>query len=90
MTSTLVAFLRVQDRLAGVSNWSLWKAMIVLILEEGDLWDIVENLVVPSIDAMLTVEFRKRKIRAKRTILDAVKDHVIPYVSGKDFTFHMW
>jgi hypothetical protein len=35
-------------------------------------------------------EFRKRNIRAKRTILDAVKDHVIPHVSGKDFTFQMW
>jgi hypothetical protein len=30
-------------------------------------------------------EFRKRNIKAKRTILDAVKDHIIPHVSGKTF-----
>jgi hypothetical protein len=67
-----------------------WKARIVLILEEGELWDIVENPVVPPTDVVLMAEFRKRNIRAKRTILDAVKDHVIPHVSGKDFTFQMW
>jgi hypothetical protein len=29
-------------------------------------------------------------IKAKRTILDVVKYHIVPHVSGKDFTFHMW
>jgi hypothetical protein len=90
-TSTyILTGLRVEDRIAGASNWSSWKAMIVLIVEERELWDIVENLVVPPIDAVLMVEFHKRNIGAKRTILDAVKDHVIPHVSGKDFTFQMW
>jgi hypothetical protein len=42
----VVASLRVEDRLAGASNWSPWKARIVLFLEEGELWDIVENPVV--------------------------------------------
>jgi hypothetical protein len=31
----------VEDRLAGDDNWSPWKARIVLILEEGELWDNV-------------------------------------------------
>jgi hypothetical protein len=79
MTAMLVAGLTVEDRLAGASNWSPWKARIVLILE-GELLDIVENPVVPPTDAVLMAEFRMRNIRAKRTILDAVKDHVIPYV----------
>jgi hypothetical protein len=82
--------LRVEDRLAGAGNWSPWKARIVLILEELELWDIVENPVVPPTDAVLMAEFRKRNIRAKRTILDAVKDHIIPHVFGEDFTFQMW
>jgi hypothetical protein len=25
-----------------------------------------------------------------RGILDAVEDHIIPHVSGKDFAFQMW
>jgi hypothetical protein len=90
MAAMLVAGLRVEDRLAGAGNWSPWKARIVLILEELELWDIVENHVVPPTDAVLLAEFRKRNIKAKRTILDAVKDHIIPHVSGKDFTFQMW
>jgi hypothetical protein len=28
--------------------------------------------------------------KAKRTILDAMKDHIIPHVFGKDFVFQMW
>jgi hypothetical protein len=56
--------------------WNLkilhWKARIVLILEELELWDIVENSVVPPTDAVLLAEFMKRNIKAKKTILDAV------------------
>jgi hypothetical protein len=88
---TLVASgLRVEDRLAGASNWSPWKARIVMILDEGELWEIVENPVVPPTDVVLFAEFQKHNKRAKRTILDAVKDHVIPHITGKDFAFQMW
>jgi hypothetical protein len=90
MAAFVVAGLRVEDRLAGASNWSPWKPRIVLILEEGELWDVMENPAVPPTDAVLMVEFQKRNIRAKRTILDAVKDHVIPHVSGKELAFQMW
>jgi hypothetical protein len=90
MATMLVAGLRVEDRLVGAGNRSPWKARIVLILEELELWDIVENHVVLPTDAVLLAEFRKRNIRAKRTVLDAVKDHVIPHVFGKDFAFQMW
>jgi hypothetical protein len=87
-----VGGLWVEDRLAGAGNWSPWKARIVLNLKEGELWDIVESLMVPPTDAVLLAEFRKRNIKAKRsrTILDAVKDHIIPHVSGKDFAFQLW
>jgi hypothetical protein len=87
-----VAGLRVEDRLAGVGNWSPWKAIIVLILEELELWDIVSAPVAlpPVTDPVLMAEFRKRNIKAKRTILDAVKDHIIPHVSGKAFAHEMW
>jgi hypothetical protein len=57
MAAMLVAGLRVKDRLAWAENWSPWKATIVLILEELDLWDIVENSLVPPTDAVLLVQF---------------------------------
>jgi hypothetical protein len=79
----LVAVLRVEDRLARARNCCSWKARIIFILEEGELWYIVENLVVPPTNAVLMVELRKRNTRAKRTIFDAVKDDVIPHIFGK-------
>jgi hypothetical protein len=56
MATMLVASLRVEDRLAGAGNWSSSKVGIVLILEELELWDIVENPIVHPIDEFLMVE----------------------------------
>jgi hypothetical protein len=87
-----MAGLRVEDRLSGASSWSPWKAKIVLILEELELWDIVSAPVVlpPVIAPLLVAKFRKRNIKEKKTILHAVKDHIIPHVSGKVFAYEMW
>jgi hypothetical protein len=45
----------VEDRLAGASNWSPWKVRIVFVLEELELWDIVEVPVAipPTTDPIL-------------------------------------
>jgi hypothetical protein len=51
-----MAGLRVEDRLAGASNWSPWKARIVLILEELELWDIVSSpMVLPPVTAVFVI-----------------------------------
>ena len=46
--------LRLEDRLDGAVNFSSWKARIVLILQENELWDIVNStvahpIIVPTI-----------------------------------------
>jgi hypothetical protein len=33
---------------------------------------------------------KKKNVKAKRIILDAIKDHVIPHVAGKANAFEMW
>jgi hypothetical protein len=38
----------------------------------------------------VVVEFRKRNTKAKRTICDAMRDHVISYLTSKEFAFEMW
>ena len=85
---------RVEDILEGAANFSPWKARISLILEENELWDIVHgittNPVVVPADATDKAAFIKRDVRARRVILDAVKDHVIPHISTKDHAFEMW
>lgn len=62
----------------------------MLILEEYELWDIVEKPVTISTGAVHLVEYNKRNVKAKRIILDAIKDHVIPHVTGKKNAFEMW
>jgi hypothetical protein len=80
-----VSQMRVEDRLVGASNWSPWKTKIIFVLEDLELWDIVEApIVIPPITTpIMVVEFRKRK----RIICDGVRDHVIPHLTGKDFAF---
>jgi hypothetical protein len=84
--------MRAEDRLAGASNWSPWKARIVFILEDLELWDIVEAPVVvpPATAPILLAEFRKRNNKAKRTICDSVRDHIIPHLTGKAWAYEMW
>ena len=86
--------LRVEDRLDGAQNFSPWKARIVLILQENELWDIVDstttNPVTVPTDAAAKIVFDKKDIKAKRILLDAIKDHVIPHISGKTHAHLMW
>ena len=90
----MVSGLRVEDRLDGVANFNPWKARIALILEENELWDIVVStatnpFTVPT-DATLKIAFMKKDVKARRIILDAVRDHIIPHISGKDHAHQMW
>ena len=84
--------MRVEDRLARASNWSPWKARIVFVLEDLELWDIVEAgvLILSTTTPILLAEFRKRNNKAKRTICDVVRDHIIPHLTGKAYAFDMW
>jgi hypothetical protein len=85
--------LRVKDRLDGDINFSPWKERITLILQENELWDILENtqtsLVTVPTDATLLAAYSEKNIKAKRIILDAIKDHVIPHVTGKSNAYEM-
>ena len=86
--------LRLEDMLNGAGNFVPWKARIVLILEENELWNEVVHrtqanpIQVPaSTDAQALATFNKKDIKARWIILDAVKDHVIPHISSKDRAF---
>ena len=58
----LVPQMRAEDRLDGASNWSSWKTRIIFVMEDLELWDIVQApVVIPPITAPLLVEeFGKR------------------------------
>lgn len=39
----MVSGLRVEDRLDGAGNFCPWKARIMLLLQENELWVVVDN-----------------------------------------------
>ena len=86
--------MRAEDRLDRASNWSPWKTRITFVLEDLELWDIVQAPVVippplapsPLLDAYL----RKKNTKENMTICDAMRDHVIPHLTKKDYAFEIW
>jgi hypothetical protein len=86
--------LRVDNRLDVATNFGAWKERMILLLQENELWDIVGNstphpIVVPT-DATLLATYTKKSIKAKRFILDAIKDHLIPHLTGKTHAYDTW
>ena len=79
-----------EDRLDGGGNWIPWRARIALLLEECELWEIVESVVIVPMDPTQLAELKKKNVKAKRIILDSVKDHIIPHVSGKNYAYQRW
>ena len=66
------------------------KRKIISVLDEPDALDIVEKTVTIPTDATQLAAFKRKNAKAKRLILDGIKDHVIPHVRGKDHAFEMW
>ena len=86
-----------EDRLNGASNFVPLKARILLVLEENELWDEVVNhttthpIVIPTATTdPVGLAALNKEIKARRIILDAVKDHVIPHILSKDRAHKMW
>jgi hypothetical protein len=61
--------LRVEDRLDGASNFLSWKARVTLALKEYEHWELMDKVVVPSIDPQYLAVHQK-KIKDERVILD--------------------
>jgi hypothetical protein len=55
--------------------------------------DVAQHLGEPCevpTDPTLLATFNKKNVKSKRMLLDVVKDHIIPHVSGKKNAYEMW
>ena len=82
--------LRDQDRREGLSNFLVWKARILIVLEAYGLRDHVEQTLATSIDADLLRKHNEAAGHAKRLIMDSIKDHIVPHIPEKRTTNEMW
>ena len=74
----MAMFLRIKDTLDGISNYDIWKDRIRTVFEEIEDWDIVRQVVVPPTAANELAKFTKNNAKAKRILMDSLKDHVVP------------
>lgn len=82
--------LRDQDRLDGMSNFAIWKARILVVLEAYGIREHVESVLATPTDATLLAKHNEAVAHAKRFIMDKVKDHVVPHIAEKKTTNEMW
>ena len=75
--------MKVEDRLDGTSNFSSWKFRVLLILEENDLLKFVNENVLELEEEVEKDRWRKNDARARRILVDSVKDHLVPRISKK-------
>jgi hypothetical protein len=85
-----MAGLKFEDRLEGASNFCPWRERIGLVLEENGLWECVEGNIAAPTDPVQQVAHNKKDMKARRIIVDGVKDHIIPHLSGKKTAKDMW
>ena len=81
---------RYEDRLEGLSNYTLWKEMIKLVLQVNRIWEFVENEIKKPTDPKELDVWEDLDTKARLIILDNVKDSLIPHVSEKNNAHEMW
>jgi hypothetical protein len=84
------AGLRFEDKVEGASNFSPWREHIALVLEEQGLWEFVEGTIAALADPVQLAAHERKDVKARRIIIDGVKDCIIPHLSGKKTTKDMW
>jgi len=86
----MVPSLRVEDRLDGASNFRSWKTRILLFLDENDIQNYVKESVSEPQDAKEKANHKKNEAKAKRILIDSIKDHLIPHVVELNISKEMY
>ena len=73
-----------------MSNFAIWKAKILVVLEAYGLREHVEKFLATPTNALLLAKHNEAAAHAKRFIMDRVKDHVVPHIAEKKMANEMW
>ena len=72
----------IHENIEGAGNFQAWKYRISLVLEENELDSYIsEEVLVPEGDEAKDLH-KKNLVKAKRIIVDSIKDHLIPQLSS--------
>ena len=73
---------KLEDTLEGAEKFQAWKYIVLFILEEHDLENYAKGEVVEPEGYNEKAKNKKNFVKAKRIIVDSIKDHLIPHVSS--------
>jgi len=76
--------------LDGASNYAIWKARMSFLLDEHALKTYIDSVVAVAVDVDPLKKYRIEMAKAKRMILDGVKDHMVCHVASKGTAKEMW
>ena len=82
--------IRDQDKLDEDSNFAVWKARILSVLDRNRVKHFALRTIAIPIDPADNDNYEEAMAKAKSIILDGVKDHVVPHISEKETTYEMW
>ena len=82
--------LRDQDRLESVSNFVIWRARILSVLDEYGIKDHATSVLAVLADADPLKKFKENQAWTKRLIMDGVKDRIVPHIAEKNTANDMW
>lgn len=85
-----ISGLRIQDRLDGTFNLRPWRERMYLLLVMNDLCEFSNTIIQPPTNATNMTNHRKNVVKSRLLILDVVRDHIIPHISGKKISREMW
>ena len=81
---------RDQNRLDGASNFAVWKARILSVLDRNRVKNFTLKVISVLVDPNDNDKYKEAMARTKCIILDGVKDHVVPHIAEKETTVEMW
>ena len=81
--------MKVEDHLDGATNFISWKSR-VLILGENDLLKLVNEKVLEEDVEEDKSHWRKSDARARRILVNSVRDHLVPQILQTKTTMKMF
>ena len=82
----------IEYALEGSSNYIYWKDRMEVVLEDNGLKEFIERDVPKptSVDVAVLDAWKKKVARARRILLEGVRDHIVSSLHGKSIPFAMW
>ena len=87
-----VSGLRLKYALAGSSNYNAWKDKMEAVLEGNGLKEFIDSDILkpPTTYAQHIAKWKKCVAKARRIILEGVRNHIVSNLHGKENLYAMW